>query len=73
MGKKSGGRRGRPGVGCVLLAGLMLLAAGCFMLSVTVGGRMGLLRDDPAGVMMLGGLAILVGVVLIVAAVGRRR
>lgn len=65
--------RGRPGVGCVLLAGLMLLGGGCFMMSVVVGGRMGLLRDDPAGVMMLGGLAILVGAVLIVAAVGRRR
>lgn len=73
MAKEGREQGGRAGVGCILLVGLLLLGAGCFAASVVVGGQAGLLRDDPQGMLLLAGLAILVGVVLVVAAIARRR
>ncbi len=66
-------RQGRPRVGFILLAGLMLFGAGCFTIVIALGGAAGMLRDDPQGTAMLGIVAMLIGVALIALAVSRRR
>ena len=59
---------GRPRIGCVLLAGLMLIGAGCFTASVVVGGQAGLLRDDPQGILLLAAVAVCLGLAAVVVA-----
>jgi hypothetical protein len=66
-------QNGRAGVGCILLAGLVLLGAGCFTSLVAAGGAAGVLRDDPQGVMLLGVFAALIGIVLVGLSIARRR
>jgi hypothetical protein len=73
MSNRSKEQGGRAGVGCILLVGLVLLGAGCFTASVVVGGQAGLLRDDPQGMLLLAGLAILGGVALVAVAIRGRR
>ena len=64
---------GRVSVGCVLLGGLLLLGAGGFTGLVVIGGQSGVLRDDPAGMLLVAGLARLAGLVLVMSAVAVRR
>ena len=64
---------GRPGVGCVLLTGLVLLGAGVFTALVVAAGQSGILRSDPQGMFLLAALAALAGLVLMFVSVGLRR
>ena len=66
-------KRGRAGVGCVLLLGLILLGAGAFMSLVVMGGASGILRSDPQGMLLVAALAALVGLALMFVSVGLRR
>ena len=67
------GQQGRSSVGCVLLVGLILFGVGSFLALVSVGGRAGLLRDDPQGLLLLGAAVTLVGVLVVFFAISMRR
>lgn len=60
------------GRGCLALAALVLLGAALVLAAVGVGAKAGLLRSDPAGLLLLAALAALVGAGIFIAA-GRRR
>lgn len=63
-----GRRRGR---GCAALGGLVLLGAALALAVVAMGAGAGLLRSDPAGLLLVAALLALVGIGVFIA-IGRR-
>lgn len=59
--------------GCLALVGLVLVGAGAVTAAVGAGASAGILRSDPAGLVLVAAAVALVGAAVFVAATGIRR